>query len=124
MSALNNELQSILVQDLATGDIYDTNIDVRANYALVGPQIVYLAVAPNRPQELNQVLMHNVETNQTFRGAVLGADMSYTKTIGSAGPMAEMQLKDGKVEIQVFSAKEVAKPNTNRAPVRSELYPS
>lgn len=124
MTALNEEMQTILVQDLANGDIYDTKIDARANFGFVGPQVVHVVASANRPDELTQVLVHNLETNQTARGAALAEGFSYTKKVDTTGPIAQMAVKNGKIEIQVYPTTTPARFDTDRTAVRTETYPS
>lgn len=124
MTALNGDMQTILVQDLANGDIYDTKIDARANFGFVGPQIVHLIASTSRPDELIQVLVHNLETNQTTRGTALGEGFSYTKKVSATGPIAQMAVKNGKIEVQVYPTTTPARFDTDRTAVRVETYPS
>lgn len=124
MNALSGDMQTILVQDLATGDIYDTKIDARANFGFVGAQVVHVVASTNRPDELTQVLVHNLETNQTTRGTALGEGFSYTKKVDTTGPIAQMEVKNGKIEIQVYPTTTPARFDTDRTAVRAETYPS
>ncbi|MBP9763009.1 hypothetical protein KBD34_05350 [Patescibacteria group bacterium] len=123
MTALNQEKQTLLVQDLKTGEIYDTEVNLQANFKFIGPQVLHALPSPTRPDELTQLAIYNIETNETTRKPALGEGFSYAKKVDMYGPVADMSIKNFKVEVQVYSTKDTARFDTDRKPVRSEIYP-
>jgi hypothetical protein len=127
MTALDEELQSILVQDLRNGSVYDTKINARANFLLLGSQIVYVGESvgtTSQPDELTQVFVYNIDTNETKREAPLPAGSSYTKKVEPFGPVADLKVGQGKIEVSVYSTESFARFDTDRTPVRTVSYPS
>ncbi len=127
MTALDEELQSILVQDLRNGSVYDTKINARANFLFLGSQIVYVGESVgtvSQPDELTQVFVYNIDTNETKREAPLAAGSSYTKKVEPFGPVADLKVGKGKIDVSVYSTEAFARFDTDRTPVRTVSYPS
>jgi hypothetical protein len=123
MTSLDQEKQTLLVQDLKTGAIYDTNINLQNNFKFIGSQVLHTLPSTTRPDELTQLAIYDIETNQTTRKPALTEGFSYAKKVDMYGPVADMSIKNFKVEVQVYSTKDTARFDTDRKPVRSEIYP-
>jgi hypothetical protein len=128
MLASDEKVETILVQDLASGAVYDTKINAHANFKFVGPQIVYLTTGTEGtalPDELTQARVYNIETNQTKNETKLATGSSYTKMLDQYGsPIATMKVTNGKIETTVYSTKDSPRFDKERAAVRTVSFPS
>lgn len=122
VTTLSGERHMIVVQNLKNGEVYDASINARRNYIVSGTKIVYVAPIGHPADELNGVFIYDIERNQTENSKILGGDDSYTKKVDIYGPIGELVLKNGKVEVKVYSGKEEARFDQDRPFVRAETY--
>ena len=122
VTSLSGERELIVVQNLENGEVYNANIDARRNYLVNGTKIVYVATIALPTYELNGLFIYDIERNQTENPKTLGGDVSYTKKVDSYGPIGDLALKNGKVEVQVYSRKDEARFDQDRTFVRAETY--
>lgn len=128
MTALDEEKQSIVVQNLSNGSIYDTGIDTRANFQLLPDSGLIVFVTPDttstgKEDELVQASVYDINTNRTTREAPLKNGQSFTKKVEPFGPVAQMTVKNGKVSVNVYSTKTFARFDTDRKAVGTQVYP-
>lgn len=124
MTSANGARQTFLVQNLDTGEVYDTGLNANANFLVAGPNIVILTPNAAQADELIGGLVHNIDLNTTRALRVLSPEFSYTETIDTQGPVANMRVVGNQVEVQVYSTKEPARSDVVRTPVRTERYPT
>ncbi len=122
MTSLDEERESIIIQDLKTGDIYDTGINAHANFKFMGQRILHLIATPARPDELTQIAFYDIETNQTTNQPALPEGFSYTKKVDTYGPVGNLVIKNMKVEVSVYPTKDFARFDADRTAVRTETF--
>lgn len=128
VKALNNQLQTIIIQDLSSGAIYDTEIRTRRNFLVVGSQIVYVtAVQPDSAiqieNEMTQAHIYDIPTNTTQHLDVLPETESFTKGMEVLDPLADLKLVNGKAQISVYSRKEPVSRRADTTPIRTISLP-
>lgn len=122
MVALNEERQTILIQDLRNGNIYDTAIDGRGNFVVLGNEIHSLMTDPDDRQHLDELVIHQtytIATNATLR-VFLPDGESYTRKVEPTGSVGDISVKNGKIETKVYSTKTPARFDTDRVALRTE----
>lgn len=129
MTALNEEKQSIIVQDLSNGSIYDTGINARANFQLIPEKGLIVFVTPgtgatDKEDELTQANVYDINANKTTREAPLKNGQTFTKKDETFGPVAQMTLKNGKVSVNVYSSQTAARFDADRKVIGTQNYPS
>ncbi len=124
MSALNDEWQTIIIQDLKTGDVYDTNINAHGNYQIVGSNIVYLSAEGGNPLELDQAFTYEIDTNETYQEDKLADGETFTASVvDGVTPVSTMKLGTNDVAVTVYAKSEATGAGKTRKAVRSVSYP-
>lgn len=121
--------QTIIILDLQTGEMYDTEIEAEGHYRVAGPYIVYLGYKNpynNNAFNLNQAYTYEIETDETYHEAQLPRLETYTGGQAddlSLSPVTTMVVNGDQVDVTVYSVNEQSVRGTMRNPVRVISYP-